>query len=116
VVPDGEAKKKKKKKNKVAASFDPAQGDGDDGADVPAPTASASRVVEVVDPSLPKPQTKVELPAAVTKKGKKRDRKDVEEDEAFKDSRGDGPSACRAPSNEQGPGADGQDGRPRRDS
>jgi hypothetical protein len=83
-----EARKKKQIKNKVAASLDPS---------APAPTTAStkSRVVEVVDPSLPQPKEKA-APAAAVKSSKKRDRKEEEEDEIFRDSRGDGPSKCSA--------------------
>jgi len=56
-------------------------------------------VVEVVDPSIPQP-AKTEANAVSAKKGKKRDRGDVEADEAFKDSRGDGPSESETESDE----------------
>jgi hypothetical protein len=76
-------RKKKKESSKIAASFDPSQVAG------PSDTTT-SRVVEVVDPSLPQPKADDTVPAA--KKSSKRDRKETEEDELFKDSRGTGPS------------------------
>ena len=88
------SEKKKKKKNKVAASFDPSTELSE-----PTPAKSAvkpelkSRVVEVVDPSIPQPsKMEAAAPSVGGKKAKKRERGDVEADEAFKDSRGDGPS------------------------
>ncbi|KAK8854874.1 hypothetical protein IAR55_003613 [Kwoniella newhampshirensis] len=100
---DGELKTKKKKKVKTIASFDPSQPSV---AAAPRGTSSFScrRVVEVIDPSSVPPTTAI-LPTAVTAsskgkgkvvdmgkaKGVKRDRKDDEEDEMFRDSRGEGP-------------------------
>ncbi|GFZ49412.1 hypothetical protein JCM24511_07532 [Saitozyma sp. JCM 24511] len=81
---------KKKKKLKTVASFVPEE------AVLPAPAPeSSSRVVEVVDPSLAKVAAQVKSVKTETgkaaKAGKKRDRKADEDDEAFRDSRGDGP-------------------------
>jgi hypothetical protein len=69
--------KKKKKAKKV---------EGDDNATTK-PEAEPTRVVEVVDTSIPKVKEVVE-----PIKGKKRDKKAAEEDEMFADSRGTGPS------------------------
>jgi hypothetical protein len=52
---------------------------------------TSDRVVEVVDTSIPKVKEVVE-PVKATISGKKRDKKDAEEDEMFADSRGTGPS------------------------
>ena len=73
--PEG-ASKKKKKANKV---------EEDDTATTT--KAEPTRVVEVVDTSIPKVREVVE-----PVKGKKRDKKAAEEDEMFADSRGTGPS------------------------
>jgi hypothetical protein len=70
------ASKKKKKANKV---------EEDDTATTT--KAEPTRVVEVVDTSIPKVREVVE-----PVKGKKRDKKAAEEDEMFADSRGTGPS------------------------
>lgn len=70
--------KKKKKKAKIAASFDPSE-----------QAESGSKVVEVVDPSL---APAIPEPVSTVKKATKRDRKEIEEDEMFRDSRGTGPS------------------------
>jgi hypothetical protein len=61
---------------------------------VEAGEGEGSRVVEVVDPSIPKgiPAAVVAAPQATKEKGKKRDKKEAEEDEMFADSRGTGPS------------------------
>jgi hypothetical protein len=74
--PEGASKKKKKAK-KV---------EGDDNATTK-PEAEPTRVVEVVDTSIPKVKEVIE-----PIKGKKRDKKAAEEDEMFADSRGTGPS------------------------
>jgi hypothetical protein len=51
-----------------------------------------ARVVEVIDDTIPKVKQVVEPVKAVKEKGKKRDKKEAEEDEMFADSRGTGPS------------------------
>jgi hypothetical protein len=85
---------KKKKKPKTVASFIPEETIS---RPVPAPAPEpSSRVVEVVDPSLARVAAQVKSVKTETgktgKAGKKRDRKAEEDDEAFRDSRGDGPS------------------------
>lgn len=72
----GASKKKKKAK----------KSEGNDNASTV--EAEPTRVVEVVDTSIPKVKEVTE-----PVKGKKRDRKAAEEDEMFADSRGTGPSA-----------------------
>jgi len=74
--PEGAGKKKKKAK-KV---------EEDDNV-MTKPEAEPTRVVEVVDTSIPKVKEVIE-----PVKGKKRDKKAAEEDEMFADSRGTGPS------------------------
>jgi hypothetical protein len=74
--PEGASKKKKKAKK--------VEGDSDA---TTKPEAEPTRVVEVVDTSIPKVKEVVE-----PVKGKKRDKKAAEEDEMFADSRGTGPS------------------------
>ena len=71
--------KKKKKAKKTGEAVDTTK-----------PVQTSDRVVEVVDTSIPKAKEVVE-PVKATK-GKKRDKKDAEEDEMFADSRGTGPS------------------------
>jgi hypothetical protein len=73
----GGVSKKKKTANKV---------EEDDNA-TRQPEAEPTRVVEVVDTSIPKVKEVIE-----PIKGKKRDKKAAEEDEMFADSRGTGPS------------------------
>jgi hypothetical protein len=73
--PTGASKKKKKAKKVEEAD------------NVATTKAEPTRVVEVVDTSVPKVKEVVE-----PVKGKKRDKKAAEEDEMFADSRGTGPS------------------------
>lgn len=55
--------------------------------------AEVSRVVEVVDTSIPKTiPSEVVAPVKAKEKGKKRDKREADEDEMFADSRGTGPS------------------------
>lgn len=93
---------KKKKKSKTIAEFNP------DTEDPPLTPEKAEKVIErevetVLDPSVMPPikskSTVVEsaVPADLTKKKKRRDRRDVEEDEIFADSRGDGPRTSSPP-------------------
>ncbi|RSH88620.1 hypothetical protein EHS25_002847 [Saitozyma podzolica] len=85
---------KKKRKLKTVASFVPEEAKAASPVSAPAPEPS-SRVVEVVDPSLAKVAAQVQPVKSeigkTSKAGKKRDRKADEDDEAFRDSRGDGP-------------------------
>ena len=74
--PEGASKKKKKAKK--------VEGDNDA---MTKPEGEPTRVVEVVDTSIPKVKEVIE-----PIKGKKRDKKAAEEDEMFADSRGTGPS------------------------
>jgi len=77
--PSGISKKKKKAKKTEGDAIKTTE-----------PVQTSDRVVEVVDTSIPKAKEVVE-PVKATK-GKKRDKKDAEEDEMFADSRGTGPS------------------------
>jgi hypothetical protein len=54
-------------------------------------------VVEVVDTSIPKAKEVIQPLVKESGKGKKRDKKEAEEDEMFADSRGTGPSKYRFP-------------------
>ncbi|KAL7423422.1 hypothetical protein Q5752_001002 [Cryptotrichosporon argae] len=88
---DKNSKKKVKDKRKStdagAGAFAPASAPG------PAPTVEVVEVVEVVDPSVRKPKV---VESSKEDKGgkaksKKRDRKEAGDEEAFRDSRGEGP-------------------------
>jgi hypothetical protein len=77
---------KKKKKAKIAAEFRP---DAQTSSTVETVLDPSVRPVEVIAPE-------VKMSKSGTVKPKKRDRKEVEEDEIFRDSRGDGPSELNA--------------------
>lgn len=79
---------KKKKKAKIAAEFRP---DAQTSSTVETVLDPSVRPVEVIAPE-------VKMSKSATVKPKKRDRKEVEEDEIFRDSRGDGPSESNASS------------------
>lgn len=83
VTVNGDADKKKKKKAKKVNPADERQ----------APVAS--RVVEVVDTSVPKVKEVMPAASAVKAKGKGKKTKETEEDEMFADSRGTGPRESR---------------------
>lgn len=90
---NGEEKKKKKKK---AEDSEPEKKKKKDKAD-PTPTPAAPTVLEVVDPSVAVAAAVSKAKAAsVAPSSKKRDSKAVEEDRAFRDSRGDSNRECGA--------------------
>jgi hypothetical protein len=88
-VTDGDLnrKNKKKKKAKQPAVFDSTETTDE----VVVPEKAASTVIEVVDTSSAKLAPKIEVAskAVTSTSGKKRGRKEVEEDKLFRDSRGD---------------------------
>lgn len=88
----GDVKEKKKKKKQKSDTTGNGENTSTPTTTAPTKVPETSRVVEVVDTSIPKVKAAPPAVAKIAAKGKgKKDKKEAEEDEMFADSRGTGP-------------------------